>query len=85
MPRNTDVAMRIAEYSHHYVHHHCADDECHELHIPGDDTDTNQDGRHEIHADNGAEIYHLSAVSCEGDAISAGHNLRVCLYINSNH
>lgn len=74
MPRNTDVTMRIAEYSHHYVHRYYADDECRELHIPGDDTDANENGQHEIHADNGAEIYHLSAVSCEGSVISIGHN-----------
>ena len=74
LPRNTDVTMRIAEYSHYYVHHHCADDECRELHTPGDNADTNEDGQHEIHADNGIEIYHLSAVSSEGSVISIGHN-----------
>ena len=66
--------MRIAEYSHYYIHHHCADDECRELYIPRNDTNTNENGQHEIHADNGAEIYHLSAVSCEGDVVNAGHN-----------
>lgn len=63
--------MRIAENSHHYVHRYYTDDECHELHIPRDNADTNEDGQHEIYADNGIEIYHLSAVSC---AINAGHN-----------
>ena len=75
--------MRMAENSHHYVHRHCADDECHELHIPGDNADANENGQHEIHAGNGIEIYHLSAVSCVGSVISIGHNYeRVQLYIN---
>ena len=75
--------MRIAENSRHYVHRYCTDDECRELHIPGNDTGTNEDGQHEIHADNGAEIYHLSAVSCVGGVISIRHdNERVQLYIN---
>ena len=83
LPRNTDVTMRIAEYSHYYVHHHCADDECRELHIPGNDTGTNENGQHEIHADNGVEIYYLSAVSCAGSVISIRHdNERLQLYIN---
>ena len=74
LPRNTDVTMRIAEYSHYYVHHHCADDECRELHTPGDNADTNEDGQHEIYADNGIEIYHLSVVSSVGSVISIGYN-----------
>lgn len=74
LPRNTDVTMRIAENSHHYVHRYCTDDECRELHIPGNDTGTNENGQHEIYADNGVEIYHLSEVSCAGRVISIGHN-----------
>ena len=75
--------MRIAENSRHYVHHHCADDECRELHIPGNDIGTNENGQHEIHADNGVEIYHLSEVSCAGSVISIRHdNERLQLYIN---
>lgn len=74
MPRNADVTMRIAENSHHYVHRYCTDDECRELHIPEDNADTNEYGQHEIHTDNGAEIYHLSAVSCEGSVRNARHN-----------
>ena len=85
LPRNADVIMRIAENSRHYVHRYCTADECRELHIPGNDTGTNEDGQHEIHADNGAEIYHLSAVSCAGSVISIRHdNERLQLYINSN-
>jgi len=80
---DTDVTMRIAENSHHYVHRYYTDDECRELHTPGDNADTNEDGQHEIYADNGIEIYHLSAVSSEGSVISIGHNYeRVQLYIN---
>ena len=66
--------MRIAEYPHYYIHHHCTDDEYHELHIPRDNADANENGQHEVHADNGIEIYHLSAVSCEGSVRNAGHN-----------
>ena len=73
LPRDTDVTMRMAENSHHYVHRYCTDDECRELHIPGDNADTNENGQHEIHADNGAEIYHLSAVNCMGDVLSTRH------------
>ncbi len=66
--------MRMAENSHHYVHCHRTDDECRELHIPGDDADANENRQHEIHADNGAEIYRLSVVSYVGSVLNAGHN-----------
>ena len=83
LPRHTDVTMRIAENSHSSIHHHCTDYKCHEFHIPRNDTDANEDRQHEIHADNGIEIYHLSAVSCVGGVISIRHdNERVQLYIN---
>ena len=75
--------MRIAEYSHHYVHRYYTDDECRELHTPRDNADANQDRQHEIHADNGIEIYHLSAVSCAGSVLSIRHDYeRIQLYIN---
>lgn len=74
LPRNTDVTMRMAENSHHYVHRHCADDEYREFHIPRNNADTNQDGQREVHADNGIEIYYLSTVSCVGSVLNAGHN-----------
>lgn len=70
MPRNTDVAMRMAENSHHYVHCYYTEDECHELHIPRNNTDANENGQREIHTDNGIEIYHLSVVNCMGDVLS---------------